>query len=52
VLNEARVLLERAQAECRQLLGAKRRQLDALADALLQREALGGAELEGLLNLG
>ena len=52
VLQEARVLLEQAQARCQQLLGSRRRQLDALARALLQREVLSGEELKGLLGTG
>jgi cell division protease FtsH len=49
VLNEARAMLEQAQARCEQLLSSGRRQLDALAQALLQREVLCGDELKGLL---
>ena len=49
VLNEARALLEQAQAKCRQLLGSHRGQLDALAQALLQRDVLCGDERKGLL---
>ena len=49
VLNEARALLEQAQAKCRQLLGSHRGQLDALARSLLEREVLSGEELKGLL---
>jgi cell division protease FtsH len=49
VLREARVLLERAQATCRQLLKANRVQLDALAQRLLEREVISGDELKGLL---
>ena len=49
VLKEARALLEHAQARCEQLLTTRRWQLDALAQALLQREVLHGDELRGLL---
>jgi cell division protease FtsH len=49
VLQEARALLDQAQACCRQLLTPRRGQLDALAGALLQREVLRGDELVGLL---
>lgn len=49
VLKEARALLEQAQARCEQLLTSRRGQLDALAQALLQREVLCGDELKGLL---
>jgi multidrug efflux pump subunit AcrA (membrane-fusion protein) len=49
VLQEARVLLERAQSTCQQLLKANRAQLDALAQRLLEREVVSGDELKGLL---
>jgi cell division protease FtsH len=49
VLREARVLLERAQSTCQQLLKANRAQLDALAGRLLEREVISGDELKGLL---
>lgn len=52
VLQEARALLEQAQAQCQKLLSARRRQLDALARALLEREVLSGEELKGLLGTG
>ena len=52
VLKEARAMLELAQAQCQQLLTSRRWQLDALAQALLQREVLSGEELEGLLAVG
>jgi len=51
VLKEARAMLEQAQAQCQQLLTSRRWQLDALAQALLQREVLGGDELKGLLGV-
>ena len=51
VLREARVLLERAQATCQQLLKANRAQLDALAQRLLEREVISGDELKGLLGV-
>jgi ATP-dependent Zn protease len=49
VLKEARAMLEHAQAQCQQLLTSRRWQLDALAQALLQREVLCGDELKRLL---
>ena len=49
VLTEARAMLEQAQARCEQLLRSRRWQLDALAQALLQREVLCGDELKLLL---
>ncbi|CAN5301300.1 hypothetical protein BH11PSE10_BH11PSE10_05800 [soil metagenome] len=45
VLDEARALLERAQARCRQLLGEHRAQLDGLAASLLDHEVLSGEPL-------
>ncbi|HSW07660.1 AAA family ATPase [Aquabacterium sp.] len=50
VLQEARALLEQAQAKCQRLLQARRDQLDGLAQALLQREVLSGDELADLLD--
>jgi cell division protease FtsH len=52
VLKEARAMLEQAQARCALLLSTRRGQLDALAQALLQREVLSGDELKGLLGAG
>jgi cell division protease FtsH len=52
VLKEARAMLEQAQVQCEQLLTSRRWQLDALAQALLQREVLCGDELHGLLAMG
>jgi len=49
VLKEARLMLERAQASCRQLLSANRARLDAMATRLLEREAISGDELKDLL---
>jgi cell division protease FtsH len=49
VLQEARALLEQAQARCAQLLSSNRQRLDALATALLEREVLFGDTLKGLL---
>ena len=49
VLQEARAMLEQAQAQCQQILTSRRGQLDALAQALLQREVLCGDELKRLL---
>jgi cell division protease FtsH len=48
-LNEARALLEQAQAACRHVLTVRRAQLDGLAQALLAREVLAGEELVRLL---
>ena len=45
-------MLEQAQAQCQQLLTSRRWQLDAMAQALLQREVLSGDELKGLLAVG
>jgi cell division protease FtsH len=52
VLQEARAMPEQAQHQCAQLLRSRRWQLDALAQALLQREVLCGDELQGLLAAG
>jgi cell division protease FtsH len=49
VLQEARSLLEEAQATCVRLLSDNRAQLDAMAQALLENEVLSGDELKGLL---
>jgi cell division protease FtsH len=49
VLREARMLLEQAQATCRQLLKANRAKLDGLAERLLARDVISGDELKGLL---
>jgi Peptidase family M41 len=49
VLKEARLLLEKSQATCRRLLRTHRKQLDALATRLLEREVLSGDELAALL---
>jgi cell division protease FtsH len=49
VLQEARALLEQAQAKCATLLRANRERLDAMAMALLEREVLSGEDLTGLL---
>ena len=51
VLQEARALLEQAQAKCAQLLRSNRERLDAMATALLAREVLSGDDLKGLLGL-
>ena len=45
VLDEARALLEDAQARCRRLLGERRAQLDGLASSLLDHEVLSGEPL-------
>ncbi len=49
VLHEARALLEQAQARCAQLLVSHRGRLDAMAQALLEREVLSGDTLKDLL---
>ncbi len=49
VLDEARALLEHAQATCVQLLTAHRARLEALAARLLDVEFLAGDELVALL---
>jgi len=49
VLDEARVLLEQAQADCVRLLTADRSRLEALAARLLEVEVLAGDELVALL---
>ena len=49
VLNEARALLEQAQATCRDVLTTQRQRLDALADTLLCTEVLSGETLKALL---
>jgi cell division protease FtsH len=51
VLQEARALLEQAQATCAQLLRENRAQLDAMAEALLACEVLAGDELKRLLEI-
>ena len=45
VLNEARALLDDAQARCRRLLAERRVQLDGLAASLLDHEVLSGEPL-------
>jgi cell division protease FtsH len=45
VLDEARALLDEAQARCRRLLGERRVQLDGLAASLLDHEVLSGEPL-------
>jgi cell division protease FtsH len=49
VLDEARRLLDQAQATCRQVLGAQRARLDAMAETLLCTEVLSGEPLKELL---
>jgi cell division protease FtsH len=49
LLNEARALLESAQAECRRVLVGKRERLDALTALLLQQETVSGAPLRQVL---
>ncbi len=50
VLDEARVMLERAQTACRQALESRRETLQALTDALLQDETVSGTRLTALLD--
>ena len=49
LLDEARALLESAQAECRRVLEDKRDRLDALTDLLLVQETVSGAPLKRVL---
>jgi cell division protease FtsH len=49
VLKEARLMLERAQANCRELLSEHRERLDSMAHRLLEREVISGDELKELL---
>jgi len=51
VLDEARKILEQAQAQCCEVLQAHRFALEALANALLEQEVVSGASLKELLNL-
>ncbi|RZL32124.1 MAG: cell division protein, partial [Rubrivivax sp.] len=50
LLDEARALLESAQAECRRVLEEKRDRLDALTEMLLGHETLSGAPLKQVLS--
>jgi len=50
LLDEARELLESAQAECRRVLEDKRDRLTALAELLLSEETVSGAPLKGVLS--
>lgn len=52
VLEEARQILEAAQACCRDVLVARRAALDALTDTLLACETVSGEPLTALLNAG
>ena len=52
VLKEAREMRDKAQAHFEQLLTSRRWQLDALAQALLQREVASGERAKGLLSDG
>ncbi|WP_457354395.1 AAA family ATPase [Roseateles sp. P5_D6] len=49
LLDEARALLESAQAECRSVLEDKRDRLDALTEMLLGQETVSGAPLKRVL---
>ncbi|MGM9484055.1 AAA family ATPase [Roseateles sp. NT4] len=49
VLDEARALLESAQAECRRVLEEKRDRLDTLTEMLLGHETVSGAPLKRVL---
>ncbi len=50
LLDEARALLESAQAECRRVLEDKRDRLGALAELLLGQETVSGAPLRRVLS--
>ena len=50
VLDEARALLESAQAECRRVLEDKRDRLNALSELLLGQETISGAPLKRVLS--
>ncbi len=50
LLDEARALLESAQAECRRVLEDKRDRLSALAEMLLGEETVSGASLKRVLS--
>ena len=49
LLDEARLLLENAQAACRKVLNEKRDRLSTLAETLLGAETLSGAALKSVL---
>jgi cell division protease FtsH len=49
LLDEARALLESAQAECRRVLEDRRDRLDALTEMLLREETVSGAPLKQVL---
>lgn len=50
LLDEARLLLESAQAECRRVLDMQRERLDALGELLLAQETVSGAALKRVLS--
>ncbi|MBC7700738.1 AAA family ATPase [Aquabacterium sp.] len=50
VLDEARLLLEQAQAECQTVLNTHRHRLDALTALLLKQETVSGQPLQAVLN--
>jgi cell division protease FtsH len=50
VLDEARLLLEQAQAECQAVLTQHRHRLDALTAMLLEQETVSGQPLQAVLN--
>ena len=50
VLDEARLLLEQAQAECQAVLTTHRPRLEALTALLLDRETVSGQPLQAVLN--
>jgi cell division protease FtsH len=52
LLDEARSLLENAQAACRRVLEAERHRLETLAELLLSHETLSGAPLKRVLDGG
>jgi len=50
VLDEARLLLEQAQAECKAVLTEHRHRLDALTKLLLDKETVSGQPLQAVLS--
>lgn len=52
LLDEARALLEQAQAECRQVLDTHRARLDGLTTMLLEQQTVSGAALKAMLSTG
>ncbi|RZL04343.1 MAG: AAA family ATPase [Rubrivivax sp.] len=50
LLDEARLLLEQAQAECKTVLTEHRHRLDAMTKLLLDKETISGQPLQAVLN--